>query len=228
MSTIGKRLLFVDDDEQLVALLAMRLGKSGYAVDYASRPEDGCRLALDKEYDAIILDVVMPNLGGIDICSALRLNGVLTPILFLSGQTEKRSIIKGLSAGGDDYLTKPFDDDELIARINALLRRNNRTYTSELLERDGLVLDVPARTASAGAHAVSLTQKETLLLKRLMSEAPRPLSRLLLLQDVWGIGGAHASNRLDVYVRRLRQKMLALSGKEYIHTIRSGGYYFDS
>jgi DNA-binding response OmpR family regulator len=227
VSNIGKRLLLVDDDAQLVELLALKLSKLGYHVEYASVPEDGYKLALDHEFDVIVLDIVMPRLTGLEICANLRGRGVLTPVLVLSGQSDKTIVVQGLNTGADDYLTKPFDDDELVARIKALLRRNRRAFHTQTLERAGIELDVPARMARCDGKVITLTQKETLLLKRLMAESPSPIPRLSLLQDVWGIGSSHASNRLDVYIRRVRQKLKKLCGDDYIYTLRSGGYYFD-
>ena len=226
MSTIGKRVLLIDDDEQLVALLGMKLTKAGYEVVTASKADDGYRLGRDETYDAIVLDVLMPKTSGIEICSRLRADGVFTPVLLLSGQTDKDIIVQGLNAGADDYLTKPFQDSELAARIRALLRRHRKAFVAKSIQRCGVMLDVPTRTVYFGEVATILTKKETLLLKRLMAESPDPVSRLALLQDVWGIGSTHASNRLDVYVRRLRKKLAAIGESEYVHTVRSGGYYF--
>lgn len=226
MSTIGKRILLVDDDEQLVTLLSIRLARAGYVVTASTTADDGYQKAVQGDYDVVVLDLMLPRISGLEICAKLRSRGVLTPVLILSGQTQKEVVIRGLNAGADDYLTKPFNDGELIARLRALLRRNKKAFGSLSLERSGLTLDVQNRTARTEGASIILTRKETLLLKRLMAEAPEPVSRLALLQDVWGIGDAHASNRLDVYVRRLRKKLEILGGEEYVHTVRSGGYYF--
>lgn len=226
MSTIGRRILLVDDDEQLVTLLSIRLTKAGYAVTVATTAEDGYQKAQHDDYDVIVLDLILPRISGLEVCAKLRARGILTPVLILSGQTQKEVIIRGLNAGADDYLTKPFNDGELVARLKALLRRNKKTFGSLSLERSGLTLDVKNRTARCDEKSIILTKKETLLLKRLMSDAPEPVPRLTLLQDVWGIGDAHASNRLDVYVRRLRKKLETLCCDACVHTVRSGGYYF--
>lgn len=226
MSNVGKRVLLVDDDVQLVGLLDIRLSKIGYQVTPVTKAEQGYYLALDGDYDAIVLDVLMPGMNGLELCARLREHGVLTPILVLSGQAETDIVVRGLNAGADDYLTKPFNDYELVARLKALLRRTRKAFQTQMLERFDVVLDVPGRMVRLEDNTIGLTRKETLLLKRLMAESPRPVSRLSLLQDVWGIGDAHASNRLDVYIRRLRQKLLTLGGGDYVQTIRSGGYYF--
>src|SRR5262249_9191370 len=117
MSTVGKRILLIDDDESLVKLLAIRLSKAGYSVTATSKPGEGYRRGLLSDHDVIVLDIMMPRVSGIDVCAGLRARGVLTPILLLSGQTEKETIVQGLNAGADDYLTKPFSDLELIARL---------------------------------------------------------------------------------------------------------------
>lgn len=226
MSSIGKRLLLIDDDEQLVGLLVMRLERAGYAVTAITRPEEGYRTAVSGGYDAIVLDVIMPRVSGFEMCARLRERGVLTPILLLSGQSEKDTIVRGLNAGADDYLTKPFHEAELIARIRALLRRQKKSFHTTALESCGVTLDMVASVAIIDDMRILLTPKEVLLLKRLMAEAPHPVSRLALLQDVWGIGAGHSSNRLDVYIRRLRQKLRQPKNEDYIHTVRNGGYYF--
>lgn len=227
MSSIGKRILLVDDDEQLVALLCMRLSQAGFVVESATNADEGFRLASHNDFDIIILDLSMPRRSGLDVCRCLRAEGVLTPILILSGNIDKTTVVRGLNAGADDYLTKPFSADELMARINALLRRNGRAFSSEVIQCYDVVLDIPAYALRTSKASVSLTGKEILLLKRLMSEAPKPVPRLTLLQDVWGIGSGNSSNRVDVYIRRLRMKLRALHGGCCIRTIRGGGYYFD-
>jgi len=218
--------LLVDDDEQFVGLLDIRLTKAGYLVTPVTRARLAYHWAMSGVYDLIVLDIVMPEMNGVELCAALRAQGILTPILVLSGQTETDMVVRALNAGADDYLTKPFNDYELMARLRALMRRNRKAFTSHVIERSGVVLDISGRTIRHGKRVLSLTRKETLLLKRLMSEAPEPVARLGLLQDVWGVGDHHASNRLDVYIRRLRIKLAELDSAATIQTLRSSGYYF--
>ena len=227
MPIVGKRVLLVDDDLQLVTLLAMKLTQLGYMVDTATRPDEGYDHAQHEDYDVVVLDVIMPRQSGLDVCSNLRRRGILTPVLMLSGKTEKDTIVQCLNAGADDYLTKPFSQRELVARIKALVRRNQKAFNTQLLERYGISLDVDTGVAQFGGDSIVLTKKETLLLKRLMADAPKPVARFALLQDVWWISDSHASNRLDVYIRRLRKKLENLCSDPCIQTIRGRGYYFD-
>ncbi len=227
MPNMGKRILLVDDDEQLTQLLSMKLRQAGYSVKAVNRPSIGYSLALHNAYDVIVLDMVMPLLSGTEVCRSLRAHGNFTPVLMLSGRAEKAMIVQGLSAGADDYLTKPFSSSELDARLQALIRRNKRMFNTQSIEKYDIILDVFSGVASNEQHSIALTRKETLLLKRLMSEAPNSIARQSLLEDVWGIGAGNASNRLDVYIRRLRSKMKTLCGSYRIRTIRGSGYYFD-
>jgi DNA-binding response OmpR family regulator len=221
------RLLLIDDDIHLVEVLKIKLQNAGFSVDTASVAVDGHKLALKNVYDLIILDLVMPHQSGLEICLRLREKGILTPILILSGRTKKEIVIQGLEAGADDYLTKPFSGNELIARIKALLRRNNKTFQIQIIECNGIELDTLTNVAKYKENSIFLTSKETQLLQRLMSDAPKPILREVLLHDVWGIHGDHASNRLDVYIRRLRIKLKTLFGHSIIKTVRGSGYQFD-
>ena len=226
MGSTGNRVLLIDDDRSLVELLAMKLTRSGYKAVRITQPEEGLRLATRSEFDVIVLDVIMPHMSGIEVCTLLRARGVLTPIIILSGQIDKHTIVRGLRAGADDYLTKPFHDTELLARIASLLRRHQQRFQPERLERDGVELDLITRRLRLLDQAISLTGKETLLLQRLMATAPKSITRNQLLQDVWGISGAHSSNRLDVYIRRLRHKLECIGAGSYVNTVRGAGYFF--
>lgn len=216
----------IDDDEALLGIMAIKLQHSGYRVDTAAQSVQGYALASKQSYDVVILDITMPGLSGLDICRNLRAEGILTPILILSGNTEKPDIVRGLELGADDYLTKPFNHHELIARLRALVRRNRKTFNSRLIQKNGLGLDNNTGIVRFGEVAVQLTRKESLLLKRLMYEAPEPVKRELLLKDVWEIDDMHTSNRLDVYIRRLRAKLDNMGAINLIQTQRGIGYSF--
>ncbi len=218
--------LMIDDDEDLLGIMAIKLQHSGYLVDTAAQSTRGYELATKQAYDAIILDITMPELNGLDICKNLRAEGILTPILILSGNTEKLSIIRGLELGADDYLIKPFSHNELVARLRALVRRNHRTFDSRRIQKNGLELDNVTGIVQFNDASTQLTKKESLLLKRLMFDTPEPVSRELLLKDVWGIDDMHTSNRLDVYIRRLRSKLDDIGAVDLVQTQRGNGYSF--
>lgn len=220
------RVLVIDDDEQLISLLSMRLSRAGYTVDTALSADEGYNLAIKHKYGVIILDVMMPKRSGSDVCKDLRTQGILTPILMLSGKTEEESIIQSLEAGADDYLTKPFSHEELIARLKALVRRNKKAFPARRVRQNDIELDIDKMTVRHEKEAVALTNKETRLLQRLMYDSPRPVTRQALLEDVWGINDTHASNKLDVYILRLRKKMEMLGNDSHIHTMRGRGYSF--
>lgn len=222
----NNRVLLIDDDVSLVGILAIKLGHSGYEVDTAFQGTQGFTMATNSPYDVVVLDVTMPGIDGFDVCRNLRAHGILTPILMLSGLTEKQSIVKSLDFGADDYLTKPFSHQELIARLKALVRRNHKSFTTRTIQKSGLELDTSTGHVIFGEQSILLTSKETLLLKRLMYDTPEPVPRLALLKDVWEIDHTHTSNRLDVYVRRLRAKLESVGAEDLIHTLRGRGYYF--
>lgn len=218
--------LMIDDDESLLGILSIKLRHSGYEVETSAQSSQGYKLALKQPYDALILDLTMPGLNGMEICKNLRAEGVLTPILILSGHTEKLDIIRSLEMGADDYLTKPFSHNELVARLRALVRRNRKTFNSRWIEKLGISLDMENNTVKFEDKACALTRKEALLLRRIMSESPECVDRDQLLSDVWEIENHHTSNRLDVYIKRLRSKLAEIGAHDFIHTRRGSGYRF--
>ncbi|MCW1908697.1 MAG: response regulator transcription factor [Candidatus Saccharibacteria bacterium] len=218
--------LMIDDDESLLGIMSIKLEHSGYKVDTAAKSSMGYDLALSQPYDALIVDLIMPGLNGMEICKSLRAEGVLTPILMLSGNTEKVTIVESLELGADDYLTKPFSHTELVARLRALVRRNRKTFHARWVEKEGVSLDTHNNRIGFGDKTINLTRKEALLLKRLMCESPEPVDREQLLNDVWEIDNHHTSNRLDVYIRRLRAKLAEIGADNLIHTRRGSGYNF--
>lgn len=220
------KILIIDDDIELTQILAMQLRTEGFSTTFINDGTAGFEEALTNPYDVIILDISMPPVSGLDICKELRANGVSTPILLLSGHSEKTLIVQGLEYGADDYLTKPFTFLELLARINALIRRNRKNFIPQQIEKYGVTLFIESGTVTYKAKAMSLTPKEALLLKRLLNDAPVMVKRNVLLEDVWGIDENHTSNRLDAYIKRIRSKLVDLCGRPMIHTVRGRGYYF--
>jgi DNA-binding response OmpR family regulator len=224
---VANKILVVDDDVHFVEIMKLKLERANYEVDITTSGEKGYSLAKKQSYDLVILDVTMPGKNGIEICKDLRHEGIITPILILSGQSDKSTIVTGLEVGADDYLTKPFEANELLARIKAMLRRNQKNFDSRLIRQGQIELDMIERTIRCGQRSQALTTKEASLLSRLMNDPSHPVPRESLLKDVWGIDNTHTSNRLDVYIRRLRQKLEDLSGEAHIQTLRGSGYYFD-
>lgn len=217
--------LIIDEVDSETKKLAAKLSAAGYMVDIAEDSDESLQTAQIAEYQVILLDENLSYASGQDICRQLRRSGITVPILMISESTQKVSLIRCLELGADDFLVQPFNLNELIARIRALVRRDHKDFASLWAEKCGIRLDMATHTVQNESTIMALTKKEALLLKRLMVEAPDTLSRDTLLQDVWGIDNAHTSNRLDVYIRRLRWKLMQLCQKNLIHTVRGNGYY---
>lgn len=226
MGRIGSRkhTLLIDDDPSLLRILALQLKHNGFEVETAKNGTEGVDKALRGTYDVIVLDMDLPDRNGLTVCEDLRHNGVLTPILFLSGVTDKKTVVNGLRVGGDDYLEKPFYKAELLERIYALIRRNERLFVSSKLSFGDIVLDVHSQVVQVNHQPLQLTSKEMSLLRCLMQSAPKTVSRNKLFKQVWGINDEHASNRLDAYIKRLRHKLQGLDVSTTIETIYGQGY----
>jgi DNA-binding response OmpR family regulator len=223
---LPKKILLIDDDKNLTEILAMKLEQRGYSVNTANSGEIGLTLACKDDYDSIVLDLNMPGKDGFSVCHELRAQGVITPILVLSGVTAKGEIVHALECGADEYLTKPFDGDELSARLRALIRRNGRLFAAAQLQVGGVTLLLQERRVVCGRRSINLTPTETTLLSRLMQHSPESATRQTLFKEVWNIDDVHTSNRLDAYVKRLRGKLQHITPHTLIHTVHSGGYYF--
>ncbi len=220
------RVLTIDFDESLIEALSVKLLKAGFIVDSSPTTTDNFTLASQHPYDALILDTGLNVNNVFETCESLRANGVLTPILMLSGNRDEYSTIHGLEVGADEYICKPISNNELIARVSALVRRNNKSFTTRWLSRSGLDLDLNTNIVQLAENAVCLTKKEAELLHRLMGDTPAIISREQLLKDVWGIKEDHTSNRLDVYIRRLRDKLKTINADYLVQTLRGSGYFF--
>jgi DNA-binding response OmpR family regulator len=212
------RVLVVDDERGLVAALRRGLTAEGFAVDAAHDGETGLEMALDRDYDAIVLDVMLPRRNGYDVVSALRAAGVRTPVLLLSAKDGEHDVADGLDVGADDYLTKPFSFVVLVARLRALLRRPADLRPAVLTSGD-LVLDPATRTVTRAGVPVDLTARETALLEYLMRQQGRVVGKVELRDHVWD-GPGEDGNVVEVYVGYLRRKL----GREAIATVRGAGY----
>jgi two-component system response regulator MprA len=220
------RVLVVDDDPQLREALTRALELDGYDVETASNGVKALEVVSTSRPDVMVLDVMMPYAGGLDVCRTLRGRKDRLPILVLTARDEVGDRVAGLDAGADDYLTKPFALEELRARLRALLRRSGPVQgdeTDRLVCAD-LVLDPVARTVHRGDRAIDLTRTEYALLELLLRNAGRPLPRDVIMDRVWGWESEPTSNSLEVFVGYLRRKTEAAGESRLIHTVRGVGY----
>ena len=218
------RVLVVEDDAKIASFVTRGLKQAGYAVDHASDGEAGLALAESTDYDAAIIDVMLPKLDGISLVRRLRLSRRLTPILFLSAKSSVDDRVRGLQSGGDDYLTKPFAFSELLARVHALIRRANSSPEATKLVAGDVTLDLVTREVTCGGRPVDLQPREFSLLAFLLRHAGRPVSKTMILEHVWDYSFDPQTNVVDVVMSRLRAKIDA--DHERIETIRSVGYVF--
>ena len=217
------RILLAEDDRQLRESIARGLREASYAVDDAPDGGKAVFLAAVNEYDAIILDVVMPIRDGVDVCREIRRKGVHAPVLMLTARDTVDDKIKGLDAGADDYLTKPFDFGELLARLRALVRRRGDVLPEQLSVAD-LVVDTQRHVARRGQREITLTAKEYSLLEHLVRNAGRIVTRSEINAHVWDDNHDPFSNLIDVYVSRLRRKVDGGEHVALISTRRGVGY----
>lgn len=216
------RILIVEDEPKLNDGLAVGLRNRGYAVDSAFDGEEGEKLARMNEYDLIVLDIMLPQRDGLEVCRSLRAHGRQMPILFLTARDAVEDRVSGLDLGGDDYLVKPFSFDELMARIRALLRRPVQTV-SDVLELDELRLDTRSQAVSVGGKSVDLTLREYGLLEYLLRNQGAVVTRDDILTHVWDRFYDSFSNVVDVHLKNLRKK-LPKSYAKRIETVRGKGY----
>ena len=217
------RVLVVEDDPRLAALLARWLRENAWAVDHAIDGDAALYHASITAYDVIMLDVVLPQRSGLEVCAELRKRGLRTPILMLTARDTLGDRVAGLDTGADDYLTKPFELQELLARLRALTRRGPALAPSVLMIAD-LVVETASQRATRGGRELSLTTKEYALLEYLARNAGRVIGRAELSEHVWDQNHDPASNALEVYINRVRKKVDGAGGPPLIHTRRGAGY----
>jgi two-component system copper resistance phosphate regulon response regulator CusR len=217
------RVLLVEDDPGIARFVAKGLREQSYAVDIATTGEDALYQASLNPYDLAILDVMIPAPDGFAVCAQLRKSGLRFPILILTAKDTIDDRIHGLDTGADDYLTKPFDFGELLARLRALLRRSGELRPGKVAIND-LVLDTAAQTASRAGRTIPLTAKEYALLEYLARNAGKVIGREEISEHVWDESFDPFSNLIEVYVNRLRRKVDSNSPKPLIHTRRGAGY----
>jgi len=219
----GTRILVVEDAGKLAGLLRRGLAEQGYAVDVAANGSDAVWMGTETAYDAVVLDLVLPDIDGLEVCRRLRERGRWAPVLVLTARDAVADRIRGLDSGADDYLTKPFAFGELLARLRALLRRGTGARPA-VLEVGDLRLDPAARTVHRGAARIELTAKEFALLEYLMRHPGQVLSRPRLLEHVWDFGFDGDPHVLSVYVGYLREKIDKPFGRHCLQTVRGMGY----
>jgi len=218
------KLLVVEDDRETASYLVKGLGESGYTVDRAGNGREGLFLASSGEYDAIVLDRMLPGMDGLALLGSLRAAEIRTPSLILSALGSVDDRVKGLRAGGDDYLVKPFAFSELLARIEALLRRGTTAAATTTLRVADLELDLLSRTVKRGGKPIDVLPREFRLLEYLMRSSGHVVTRTMLLEHVWDYHFDPQTNVVDVHVSRLRQKIDKNFERPLLHTVRGAGY----
>ena len=223
MLTSHMRILVIEDERKVASFIQRGLEEERYIVETAADGEAGLDLALQNHFDAIVLDVMLPKLDGYSVLKTLRDAGNATPVIMLTARGTTEDRVQGLDLGADDYLAKPFHFEELAARLRSILRRSSTEKTTTLSCGD-LTLDLVTHYAARGEKEIELTTKEYALLEYLMRNKDRILSRAMIMQQVWKHNFDPESNIIDVYVKRLRQKVEKPGASQLIHSIRGVGY----
>ena len=218
--------LVVEDERRLAQLVRRVLEEEGHTVDVAHDGEEGLQMALEGTHDVIVLDIMLPEINGLDVCKSLRANRVDTPVLLLTALDGVDDRVRGLDAGADDYLPKPFAFQELMARLRALSRRRVQPRDPQELSADGLTLDLRRRRAQRDGRQIELSPKEFSLLEFLKRNQGRVVTRTQILEHVWGYDFDPTTNLVDVHVQRLRKKLFAPDRERFIETARGVGYRF--
>jgi two component transcriptional regulator, winged helix family len=217
------RILLIEDDVAIARSLKEGLEDETYAVDVAHDGDEGYRTATADDYDAIILDIMLPNMNGYEVCQALRQDGKRTPILMLTARDAERDIVKGLDTGADDYLAKPFSFEVLLARLRAILRRPNEKL-GEVLRVGDLTLDPSFKKVTRASQEISLTTKEYGVLEYLMRNTGKVLSKEQIIAHVWDFDADVLPNNVELFIMFLRRKVDKPFGKKLIHTVPGFGY----
>jgi two-component system, OmpR family, response regulator len=219
-----RRILVVEDDPETAGQLTEQLATSGYLVDLATSGNEALHRAASHDYGVITIDRMLPDIDGIAVMRQLRDDGISAPFLIISALGEVDDRVRGLRAGGDDYLVKPFSFVELLARLEALLRRSETVAKETILRVGDLAIDLISRTASRRGKELMLLPKEFQLLEYLVRNEGRVVSRAMLLQHVWDLHFDPSTNIIDVYVGRVRRKVDDQQAYPLIHTVRGVGY----
>lgn len=217
------KLLVIEDNKKIADNLKKGLELNGYAVDLSYNGEDGYYDALDNNYDLILLDLMLPKMTGEEICKNLRENKIETPIIMLTAKSLVEDKVNGLNLGADDYLSKPFSFDELLARIRALLRRP-KNYSSDIILCEELKLDIQNKVLKKNNNVISLSKKEFSLLEYFLRNKNKVLSKDMIIDHVWNFDSDILPNTVEVYIRYLRNKIDDNKNSSFIKTVRGFGY----
>ncbi len=218
------RILIIEDDRKISSFLEKGFREAGYAVDTAADGEEGLMLARQEIYDAVVADLMLPKLDGLTMISRLRAEKVNTPVLILSAKRSVDDRIRGLQAGGDDYMVKPFSFSELLVRVQTLLRRSSRTPEPMILRVEGISLDIARRTVEREGQIIELQPREFALLEFMMRNAGRIVTKTSILENVYDYSFDPQTNVIDVLVCRLRNSIDRDFEEKLIHTVRGAGY----
>jgi two-component system, OmpR family, response regulator len=218
------RVLVVEDDKKIASFVTRGLKEAGHAVDTAERGDDALHLGLNNHYDVAIVDLMLPAVDGLSLIECWRAKKVKTPVIILSAKRSVDDRVKGLQVGGDDYLTKPFAFSELLARVQALVRRSSQTVEPSTLTYADLTLDLLSREVTRDGRKIELQAREFALLEYLLRNAGRVVSKTMILEHVWDYHFDPKTNVIDVLVSRLRGKIDRDFDRKLIHTMRGFGY----
>ena len=221
---MSQRLLIVEDDQDTRDFVSKGFTEQGYVVSTTENGRDGLYLATDRSFDVIILDRMLPEMDGLALLRSIRAAGLATPVLMLTAMSAVDERVRGLKSGADDYLVKPFSFQELLARVEALLRRPQEQTDNPTLTCGSLVLDLEKRKAWRGARALSLTPREFQILEFFMRRKDRVITRTMLLEGVWDYSFDPQTNVVDVHVSKLRREVEEDGEPNLIHTVRGSGY----
>ncbi len=218
------RILIIEDDTKIASFVEKGLKQAGYAVDVADNGTEGLHMALCEPYDAAVVDIMLPGMDGLSVIEAMRREKIATPVIILSAKHSVEDRVQGLRRGGDDYMVKPFSFSELLARVQALIRRSSQESEPTSLKVGDLELDLLSREARREGETIELQPREFSLLEYLMRNAGRVVSKTMILEHVWDYSFDPQTNVVDVLVHRLRSKMDKGFSSKMIHTLRGVGY----
>jgi DNA-binding response OmpR family regulator len=214
--------LLIEDEIKVASFISQGLEEEGYAVQTAYNGAEGLQLLKGDAFDIVLLDLMLPAIDGLEVLKTMRGWGMTTPVLIITAKSSKEDVVRGLDTGSDDYLTKPFSFEELLARIRALLRRKPGREALALRYKD-MTLDPFNRTLAIGAKKAELTEKEFMIMELMLKNSERPVSRPEVAECVWR-DSTDSTNIVDVYINFLRKKIESVSKRKYIHTVRGTGY----